>query len=225
MRNSVVFYRNFRDALSRLPDTERLEAYEILFNYALDDTPIPYSIAGAFVQTLVPLIDKNNKRYENGKKGGRPPKHNQTETKQKPSGNQSDAKAEPDETYSVIVLESNSEIEEKSNRNKSVIEPPISPNGDIPPKGKRFTPPTVEEVEAYCFERNNRVDAEKFVDYYNSNGWRVGRNPMKDWKAAVRTWERNDTERKQANVTRLTAAQAHQREIDNVLDQIIGGAL
>ena len=51
--------------------------------------------------------------------------------------------------------------------------------------------PTVAEVEAYCRERHNHVDPQKFVDYYIANGWRVGRNPMKDWKAAVRTWERN----------------------------------
>ena len=56
---------------------------------------------------------------------------------------------------------------------------------------RRFVKPGVEEVRAYCVERGNRVDAQKFVDYYESNGWRVGRNPMKDWKAAVRTWERN----------------------------------
>lgn len=56
---------------------------------------------------------------------------------------------------------------------------------------KRFTPPTMEEVLLYCLERKNHVNAQKFVDYYTSNGWRVGKNPMKDWKAAVRTWERN----------------------------------
>lgn len=59
------------------------------------------------------------------------------------------------------------------------------------PKRKRFEPPTLEEVEAYCFERKNRVDAERFVDYYTSNGWQVGKTKMKDWKAAVRTWEKN----------------------------------
>lgn len=57
----------------------------------------------------------------------------------------------------------------------------------------RFQPPTVEEVSAYCEERNNNVDAQRFVDYYTSNGWKVGKNAMKDWKAAVRTWERADT--------------------------------
>ena len=55
----------------------------------------------------------------------------------------------------------------------------------------RFTPPTVDEVRAYCQERKNNVDPERFVDYYTSNGWKVGKNPMKDWKAAVRTWERH----------------------------------
>ena len=58
-------------------------------------------------------------------------------------------------------------------------------------KAKRFTPPTLEEVKAYCFERGNNVDANHFIDYYTSNGWLVGKNKMKDWKAAVRTWERN----------------------------------
>jgi hypothetical protein len=57
---------------------------------------------------------------------------------------------------------------------------------------KKFIPPTVEEVRAYCQERGNNVDPQTFVDYYKSNGWMVGRNKMKDWKAAVRsTWEKN----------------------------------
>ena len=56
---------------------------------------------------------------------------------------------------------------------------------------KKFVPPTVEEVEAYCLERKNKVDAAYFVDHYTSNGWKVGKQNMKDWKAAVRTWEKN----------------------------------
>ena len=59
-------------------------------------------------------------------------------------------------------------------------------------KKKRFVKPTVEEVKKYCIERNNCVNAEQFYDYYESNGWKVGKNAMKDWKACVRTWERNE---------------------------------
>lgn len=58
---------------------------------------------------------------------------------------------------------------------------------------KKFKPPTVEEVKAYCKERGNRVNAETFVDFYESKGWMVGKSKMKSWKASVRTWEkRND---------------------------------
>ena len=66
---------------------------------------------------------------------------------------------------------------------------------------KRFVPPTLEEVEQYCFERGNHVSASRFVDYYDSVGWSVGKGkPMKDWKAAVRTWERDErTERDYQN--------------------------
>lgn len=57
---------------------------------------------------------------------------------------------------------------------------------------KPFNPPTVEEVRAYCTERGNGVDPEAFVDFYASKGWMIGKNKMKDWKAAVRTWEQGD---------------------------------
>lgn len=59
-------------------------------------------------------------------------------------------------------------------------------------KEKRFKKPTLEEVEKYCEERNNGVDPQRFIDFYESKGWLVGKSPMKDWKACVRTWERKE---------------------------------
>lgn len=59
----------------------------------------------------------------------------------------------------------------------------------------RFIPPSIEDVQAYIEEKHFSVDAEHFVDYYTANGWRVGKNPMKDWKATVRNWERKDAGR------------------------------
>lgn len=56
-----------------------------------------------------------------------------------------------------------------------------------------FKPPTIEEVTEYCRERGNRVDPEKWFDFYESKGWMIGKNKMKDWKAAVRTWEKDVT--------------------------------
>ena len=63
---------------------------------------------------------------------------------------------------------------------------------DTDKKKRKFTPPSVDEVRAYCNERGNGVDPEQFVAFYTSKGWKVGNNPMKDWKAAVITWEKRN---------------------------------
>jgi len=68
--------------------------------------------------------------------------------------------------------------------------------GYKPQKSKRFIPPTVEEVKKYCRERNNNVDAERFINFYSAKGWKIGKNSMKDWKASVRTWEQNKLDAK-----------------------------
>lgn len=73
----------------------------------------------------------------------------------------------------------------------NIVEDNIKDNIEMSNR-KRFTPPTVEEVAAYCRERNNRIDPQTFVDFYASKGWVVGKTKMKDWKAAVRTWEKRD---------------------------------
>lgn len=67
-------------------------------------------------------------------------------------------------------------------------------------KTKRFIPPSVEEVEQYCIERSNNIDAQSFIDFYESKGWMIGKNKMKDWKAAVRTWERSRKQENKENV-------------------------
>lgn len=64
-------------------------------------------------------------------------------------------------------------------------------------KPTRFVPPTVDEVKQYCRERSNSVDAQRFVDFYASKGWMVGKTKMKNWKASVRTWERSDDKKAQ----------------------------
>ena len=72
------------------------------------------------------------------------------------------------------------------------IEKEIDSSASTTTKRKRFEKPTLSEIEQYCIERNNNVNAEQFFDYYESNGWKVGKNSMKNWKAAVRTWERSE---------------------------------
>jgi len=90
---------------------------------------------------------------------------------------------------------------ERSGANKALIrglqgDKDIDIDKDKEKKGgvggnKRFQKPTLDEVSAYCLERGNSVNPKAWMDHYTSNGWKIGKTPMKDWKAAVRTWERN----------------------------------
>ena len=94
------------------------------------------------------------------------------------------------DTVSETDTETVSETETESEyRDRVCADKPHSPS--------RFAPPSVEDVESYCKERGNRVDARRFVDYYTANGWKVGKNPMRDWKAAVRRWEQDGSNKKQ----------------------------
>jgi predicted phage replisome organizer len=99
-------------------------------------------------------------------------------------------------------------------------------------KRKNFVKPTIEEVQEYCTQRNNNIDAENFIDYYEANGWKVGKNPMKDWKAAIRTWERRNTKqptRKEIvpdwmdkKIEKQPLSPEHQKKMEELLKEFKG---
>lgn len=81
---------------------------------------------------------------------------------------------------------------------------PVSDSVSVSDKNKgsskgKFIPPTIEEVRDYCIERGNSIDPEAFIDFYESKGWMVGKNKMKDWKACVRTWEKHEKSKPQTS--------------------------
>lgn len=91
-------------------------------------------------------------------------------------------------------------------------------------KPHRFTKPTVDEVKEYCIERGNNIDAQQFCDFYEAKGWKVGNQPMRDWKAAARTWERRDaTSPKTARQTKRSAKQSYPQHeyTDKQLDALL----
>lgn len=91
----------------------------------------------------------------------------------------------------VNILSENADISKHRTVQDSTVKKSIVEESNNKARG-RFTPPTVDEVSAYCRERKNGIDPQRFVDFYASKGWRVGNQAMKDWKAAVRTWERRN---------------------------------
>ena len=95
-------------------------------------------------------------------------------------------------------------------------------------KNKRFIPPSVEEVAAYCRERRNNVDAEAFVAFYESKGWKVGNAPMKNWKSAIVTWEKSRSRDAPVQRSRTVAAQEYTQrdysgEQDDAMRRMLAG--
>lgn len=167
MRDSVLFYRSFYDAVKNLPAEEFKKSVQAILEYGLnDEEPQTDGIEKTVFLLTKPQIDANNRRYENGKRGGKP-KLNQIVSEKEPSCDQTITKPEPKENVKEKVKEK------------------------VKDNIKRFAPPTLDEVRTYCQEKGYAVDAERFVDFYESKGWYVGKNKMKDWKAAVRNWNRS----------------------------------
>ena len=102
------------------------------------------------------------------------------------------------------------QMEPESSIGKSSIGKSSNNNG-------RFAKPTIDEVKEYCLERKNGVDAQRWFDYYESNGWKVGKNPMKDWKACIRTWERNTPKPKEEEDTSYREYNPEKYKSTNVL--------
>lgn len=186
----IKVFVDYLDAIEPLGDAERGRLFTALLTYARSGEAPQLGGNERFLfpmmraqidRDVLSMDDLSKTRSESGKMGGRPKK--QTEAK-KPNA----------------FLESKKSKDKDKEEDKDIL-PPISPNGDISPqrgeptaeKRKRFVAPSVDEVRAYCKERGNSVDPQRFVDFYMANGWTQGRGkPIKDWRAAVRTWEVRD---------------------------------
>ena len=173
MSEGFVFYRSWAEALQDMPAEEYKACMQALIAYSLDGINNPETMSAKMFLTMAkPYVDKNNQRKANGMKGGRPttkPKPNETEPK--PNNNQTETKTEKSKgTVTVTVTDTVTD-----NKKQRAV--------------ARFVKPTVDEIRAYCEERQNGIDPQTFYDFYEGKGWRVGNTGMKDWKACVRTWE------------------------------------
>jgi len=135
--------------------------------------------------------------------------------------------AEGDECNVTVTLqkrESNSEVTQQT---KSKTK---NKNKTIESGANARARPILDDVVAYCKERGNQVDAQRWFDYYSANGWRVGKNPMKDWKAAVRTWEKNGYSTpgrpsKEVGAHRYDQRQYTESQLDTGVNDLVAEAL
>lgn len=181
-REQFTFYRSYYDALKNLPEKERAKVLFAILEYALDEQEQNNleGVCAACFLLIRPTLDSGRIKAANRK--------NKTKTNEEQNENKAETRAEQNrkekEKEREREVEKEREVEVERENDSSPPKAPVA--------ARRFTPPTVEDVAAYCRERGSNVDAQRFVDFYASKGWKVGNAGMKDWHAAVRTWESRD---------------------------------
>lgn len=175
-KKSFILYADLIHTVKKMKSAKAGELFLTILQYVNDENPIVEDevvdlvfegIKHQMKRDLQKWEERAERSRNNGKGGGRPKKDDNLE--------------EPEKTQQVIL-----EPGKPDTVNGNVT---VNVNDNV--KG-RYIKPTITEIKEYCLERKNKVDADRFFNHYESNGWMVGKNKMKDWKAAVRTWEKNE---------------------------------
>lgn len=179
---SFIFYRSFRDAIEEMSDEDKLATLLAICDYALYgiEPELKGVMPRAVFTVAKPSIDVAQAKRANGKRGGRPSKRKTNGFDEK---NHRFSKSESTDTDTDTGTDTGADTDTSA-------APTPTPAQKL---RSRFVPPTLEEVAAYVQERGSKVDPQGFIDFYASKGWMVGKNPMKDWRAACRNaekWER-----------------------------------
>jgi len=208
MTNGFIFYESFYKAFSMLDGKNIKLLLDRMCKYQFedDDTPCQDVMIEGMFQLIKAQIDANNEKRLNGKKGGAP-KGNKNAKKEETDLEQPEVELKQPEVelkqpevelkQPKVNVKVKENVNVKVKENVNVIDATSSEvaSAGAPQIIKRFKPPTKEELDEYCTQHDLWIDTERFLDYYTSNGWSVGRNKMKDWKAAARNWARNQNMR------------------------------
>ena len=208
-KESYMLYRGWNPLFENLPKEQLGELFYAICCY---QSGKEYTIENPLIKGVFEMVlmqfKKDEEKYisnceakaKNGKKGAesRWQDDNNTTSENGKNGkcHSEDGKngkcyfSHNEEKTEMAKMAIEEEEEDKEEDKEEVEEVPTVPKKRE--ARKRFSPPSAAEVREYCRERENAVDAESFVDFYAAKGWKVGNAPMKDWKAAVRTWEKRD---------------------------------
>jgi len=218
-KDTFIFYKDWFDVIDGMPDEDRLAAYDAVVRYAFAGEVCRDKYIGAVTALMTKTIDRNSQRYEQTSEKRRQAglKGMQKRWGTKKEDEETCEKTDTFITNVTKITDNdnvndNENVNENDNVNDKSAEADLRdtekksikkdtekgqahavPVPDKKPSPKVFVPPTLEQVEEYCterFEKNGiQIPAVEFFEFYTMKGWMVGKNKMKDWKAAVRTWE------------------------------------
>jgi len=185
-KKSFVAYADWKEVFDALPNEDAGALIKHIFSYVNDENPISDSVLiNAVFANIKSTLKRDLQKWETQLEQRRSAGKKSAEIRSTKSNDRSNSLNETTRNPTVSVS-----VSENVNDNVILLEKETK--DIIMEKTKRFIPPTYQEVFNYCRERNNKVDSQRFIDHYTSNGWMVGKTKMKDWKASVRTWEKNN---------------------------------
>lgn len=189
MKNSFILYTEQKAVIDKLTDEQAGKLIKAIYAHETGEEMELDAILDLVITPFLTVLEKDKEKYEEkcekraqaGAKGGRQRVANQANAKQM-QANQANAtfakQTQANQADNDNEYDNDNDFKKENIKRKSTTQ------------AKAFVKPTVEEVKAYCVERKNNVNPDKFIDFYESKGWLIGKNPMKDWKACVRTWEK-----------------------------------
>lgn len=187
MKRSIVVYDSWGELLCNLPDEAAGILIKMMCQYSFSESadPSDNEMINAMFMMIKSKLDEDTESYE------------ETVKKRSEAGKKGMEKRWKDNND---ITEDNNVITNDNTVNQNITNitdsVSVSVSDSVSDKDKkkrgRFAPPSLTEVKAYCQERDNGVDPEAFIDFYESKGWKVGNSPMKDWQACIRTWEKRE---------------------------------
>ena len=187
-----IFYDSI-DALEQLGDAERGRLFLAIMKYGSSGELVQL---GGNERILFPTfkaqIDSDNKKAERLSQIRSEAARSKCKQLQAIDSNCKQMQANASNCY----VTENKENEKETAKEKEIEKKDIKENNSLTRVKEK---PTVEEIAAYCAERKNGINAQAFYDFYQSRGWLIGKSPMKDWKACVRTWEQRQKPKKETS--------------------------
>ena len=192
MKNSFILYTEQKAVIDKLTDEQAGKLIKAIYAHETGEEMELDAILDLVITPFLTVLEKDKEKYEEkcekraqaGAKGGKQRVANQanaTFAKQTQANDNKIKQTQANQADNDNEYDNDNDFKKENIKRKSTTQ------------AKAFVKPTVEEVKAYCVERKNNVSPDKFIDFYESKGWLIGKNPMKDWKACVRTWEKGST--------------------------------
>lgn len=218
-KNSFVLYMDYKEDFEALTNEQRGILITAIFEYQESgECYIEDPVVNMAFLHIRRQLNKDNEKYKETKKA-----RSEAGQKGMQSRWNSDDEITNDNKKDFVITKNNKTDFVKSEITNITVNDNVNVNDNVinkkesKEKKARFTPPTPEQVKKYCKERGNNVDADTFVDFYASKGWMVGNNPMKDWKAAVRTWEKR---KDYGRPKKSGFNEFEQKKLDDELDEL-----